>query len=195
MAKKKGVPLANAALRHTLAARDRANEFSGKDGLISPTLAVRQIPLSPPHHRTVKAVLFCWRERRKEPSLMPLCGIRSLHAIGRTSFRKRRLFSPTLAERQIPLSPPHHRTVKAVLFCWRESRKEPSLMPPCGIRSLHAIGRTSFRKRRLFSPTIAVRQIPLSPPHHRTVKAVLFCWRERRKEPSLIINISAAVKL
>lgn len=37
----------------------------------------------------MKAVLFCWREMRKEPSLMPLCGIRSLHAIGRTSFRKK----------------------------------------------------------------------------------------------------------
>ena len=144
MAKKAGVPLANAALRHTLAARDRANKFSEKGGLISPTIAERQIPLSPPSIRQPdKGCLF--------------------------------LYFGT--------------------YAWQRKRACPSLMPPCGIRSLHAIGRTSFRKRRLFSPTIAERQIPLSPLHHRVVKAVLFCWRERRKEPSLIINISAAVKL
>ena len=65
--------LANAALRHTLAARDRANKFSEKGGLISPTIAERQIPLSPPHqilNRTHKSGLgFSFTKKR----LMHIC--------------------------------------------------------------------------------------------------------------------------
>ena len=88
----------------------------------------------------------------------------------------------TVARVRLPLSPPHHRTVKAVLFCWRERRKEPSLMPPCGIRSLHAIGRTSFRKkaglsrqRSLKGDSLFLRQKePKSNPRFRFFFFILF---------------------
>ena len=60
----------------------------------------------------------------------------------------------TVARVRLPLSPPSIRQPdKGCLFlyfetyAWQRKRACPSLMPPCGIRSLHAIGRTSFRKK------------------------------------------------
>ena len=167
----------------------RGRRGSPAKGVVRETVARVRLPLSPPSIRQPdKGCLFLyfgtyvWQRKRACPSLMPLCGIRSLHAIGRTSFRKRRLISPTIAERQIPLSPPHHRTVKAVLFCWRERRKEPSLMPPCGIRSLHAIGRTSSRRKASLSRQRSPKSDSLSPPNvSRSVSDCQYALRQYAK--------------
>ena len=46
----------------------RGRRGSPAKGVVRETVARVQIPLSPPHHRTVNAVLFCCRKRNAKNS-------------------------------------------------------------------------------------------------------------------------------